>query len=297
MDEKSKNTVNGSGIHGQIGSGLRNALGANGHQGIHAAMSGAEWKRVTIEVAHAIVLTLSVLLIVFISYDTFHDIPFLQSHRYMTFQLVVCVVFIIDFFLELFLTPVGERRRYVRGRWLYLFLSIPFLNIINTFNLDFGPDTLYFIRFIPLARGALAMVIVLGYIASNRITGLFVSYVSILILTTYFGALIFFEREHPVNPYITNFGQAFMWCSLQTTTLGSSVSPLTVAGKIISVILSFMGIIMFPLFTVYLSNLILRRRDVLNLIKNKASDVKNNGAADENDTSQGAEVAQSERKS
>ena len=279
------------------GTGIRSALGANGRRVSHAASAGAEWRRVTLEVAHAVVLTLSVLLIVFISYDTFHNIPFLQSRTYMTFQLVVCGVFIVDFFLELFLTPAGERRRYVRDRWLYLFLSIPFLNIVDSFNLDFGPDTLYFIRFIPLARGALALVIVLGYIASNRITGLFVSYVSILLLTTYFAALIFYEREHPVNEYITNFGQSFVWCCLQSTTLGSSVSPVTVAGKIISVILSFMGIIMYPLFTVYLSSLILKRHNVLNLIKNYNQNVKNSGAPDESTPSQGSEVVQSEKKS
>lgn len=275
---------------------IRKALGANGCKGLHADMSKEEWQKVTLEIAHAVVLTLSVLLIVFISYDTFKGIPFLQSRRYMTFQLLVCGVFITDFFLELFLTPRGLRRRYVRHRWLYLFLSIPFLNIVDAYNLNLGADTLYFIRFIPLARGALALVIVLGYIAANRLTGLFVSYVSIVLLSTYFAALIFFEREHPVNEYITDFWQAFIWCCLEITTIGSSVAPATVAGKIISVILAFMGLIMFPLFTVYLSSLILKRHDVLNVFKNRAVNVKNSSSSDENHPSPSAEVAQTERK-
>lgn len=278
---------------------MRAALGASGVGRDTAA--GKErhdrWRRIVLEVAHMVVLALSVLLIVFISYDTFHDIPFLQSGPYMTFQLVVCVVFIVDFFLEWALTPRGGRKGYLKSRWLFLLLSIPYLNIIDSYNIALGPDALYFVRFIPLARGGLALVIVLDYIAANRITGLFVSYVSILLLTTYFAALIFYEREHPVNPYIANYGQAFVWCCLQTTTLGSSVMPVTVAGKIISVILSFMGIVMYPLFTVYLSSLILKRHDVLNLLNNSIGKVKNSLSAAQNGAHQNSTVAQSERKS
>ena len=51
---------------------------------------------------HTIVLVLSVLLIVYISIDTFEEIDFLQNSHYMTFQLWVCVVFIIDFFVEMY---------------------------------------------------------------------------------------------------------------------------------------------------------------------------------------------------
>lgn len=277
--------------------GIRKVMGVNGAHGPHADAMDKKWQKITLEVAHSVVLILSVLLIVFISYDTFNGIQFLQSRPYMTFQLLVCGAFITDFFLELFLTPRGLRRHYVRHRWLYLFLSIPFLNIIDSYNLDLGPDALYFVRFIPLARGALAMVIVLGYITSNRITGIFVSYVSIVLLSTYFAALIFFEREHPVNEYITNFWQAFIWCCLEITTIGSSVAPVTVAGKIISVILAFMGLVMFPVFTVYLSSLILKRHDMLNIFKSSGKNVKNNTPPDEKVGSETPEVAQTERKS
>lgn len=231
-------------------------------------------RQVMLNTAHAVILILSVLLIVFISYDTFKNIPFLESHAYMTFQLAVCLVFMIDFFLELALTPHGSRKSYIRSRWLFLVLSVPYLNIIDSYNIHLSPDALYFIRFIPLARGGLALVIVLNYISANRITGIFVSYVSILVLTTYFAALIFYEREHPVNPHILNYWNAFIWCALQTTTLGSSVAPITVAGKIISVILSFMGVIMYPLFTVYISSIIVGRSDLLNFLKRSPSDVK-----------------------
>ena len=223
---------------------------------------------------HTAILVLSVALIAFISYDTFNDIPFLENRVYMTFQLCVCLVFIADFFVELWLMPRGGRGRYLKARWFFLLMSIPLLNIVDTCQIQLSADALYFARFLPLARGALALAIVLNYIASNRITGIFVSYLSIMLLTVYFAGLIFYEREQPVNPGVTSYWDAFWWCSLEATTLGSSLHPVTLAGKLLAVVLSLMGIVMFPLFTVYLSSLILRSRSMLNMLNIDVSKVK-----------------------
>lgn len=231
-------------------------------------------RRLTLDWLHAIVLVLSVLLILVISVDTFKSVPFLESRLYMRFQLVVCLVFIADFFVELWLQPAGGRASFWRRRWLFLLLSVPYLNIIGYYNIEMSPDALYFIRFVPLARGVLALVIVLEYIVANRITGMFVSYLSILTLTIYFAALVFYEREQPVNPGVTSFFDALWWCFMQATTMGCSLVPVTVAGKVLSFVVSFMGLIMFPLFTVYLTSLIIKRRSTLNIIKKLASSVK-----------------------
>lgn len=220
--------------------------------------SNSEIRRIVLNSFHVIVLVLSVLLIAYISYDTFKNIPFLQNRNYMNFQLFVCVVFIIDFFVELFFAY--DKWYYVKRRWLFLLLSIPYLNMINHFQISLSPDALYFVRFIPLARGALALSIVLGYISHNKMASLFTSYLSIMVLVTYFAGLIFFEREHPVNSMVTSYWDAFWWGCMQVTTLGCDIYPVTIAGKILCVVLSLMGMIMFPLFTVYMTNLIMERR-------------------------------------
>ena len=256
---------------------------------------GDGWRGRVLDTAHWIVLVLSVLLIVFISYDTFKDIPFLESRSYMLFQLAVCIVFMADFFLELALAKEGDRRDYVKGRWIYLLLSVPYLNIIDGFDLSLSEEALYFVRFVPLARGGLALVIVLNYISANKMTGIFVSYLSILLLCTYFAALIFYEREMPVNPRVPDYWSAFLWCCLQTTTLGSAVAPVTVAGKVISVVLSFMGIMMYPLFTVYLSTLLLKSRAVLNIINFRGNNVKNGANRIVNGDVEGQTVAHSDK--
>ena len=56
-----------------------------------------------------VVMILSIALIVFISYDTFKGINFLESRVYMDFQFWVCIVFLTDFFLQLAVAPDKKR--------------------------------------------------------------------------------------------------------------------------------------------------------------------------------------------
>ncbi|MDE5628308.1 MAG: potassium channel family protein [Muribaculaceae bacterium] len=201
-----------------------------------------------------IVMILSLLLIIWISIDTFKKVDFLENHAYMTFQFWVCIFFIIDFFVEL--CYADNRWRYFRRRFFFLLISIPYLNIINQLDIHMSHDAIYFIRFIPLLRGALAMSIVIGYLSSNAITSLCMSYLSIIILITYFCSLIFYQRENGVNPMVTSYWDSLWWSAMNMTTVGCNISPMTVAGKIIAVILPICGMIMFPLFTVYLTNFV-----------------------------------------
>ena len=201
-------------------------------------------------------IVLSVALIVYISVDTFSGVKFLDDHHYMVFQFWVCMAFIAFFFIELWLSD--DRRHYCRSRWFYVILSIPWLNIINYCHIDVPADLTYFLRFIPLARGALAVTIVVGYLSRYRGTNMFASYLVILISIIYFGSLIFMEREQGVNPQVADYGSALWWACMDATTAGSSIEPVTVAGKVTGCIISVMGTIMFPLFTVYATDTVRR---------------------------------------
>lgn len=198
------------------------------------------------------VLVLSAILIVWITLDTFNNVNFMASSAYMHFQFWVCVVFIIDFFLGL--ANSDRKWRYFFRHLFFLIVSIPYLNILQLTNLHITPDGAYFLRFIPLARAALAMSIVVGYMSANAVTSLCISYMTIIIFVTYFCSLIFFEQESGVNPQVHDYMTALWWTAMDMTTVGSSISPVTPAGKIVAVILPVCGMIMFPLFTVYLTN-------------------------------------------
>ena len=201
---------------------------------------------------NTIVLLLSAALIVWISIDTFEQIDFLNNSSYMKFQFWVCVVFILDFFVGLYYAE--NRRKFFRKRIFFLLVSIPYLNIINLTNIQLSPEAIYFVRFIPLARAALAMSIVIGYLSSNAVTSLTISYLTILLFITYFCSLILYQRESPVNPDIHSYWTALWWCAMNMTTVGCSIPAMTIAGKIIEVVLPICGMIVFPLFTIYFTN-------------------------------------------
>lgn len=209
-------------------------------------------------VMHTIVLFLSVILVIYISVDTIRGIPFMGNRNYMAFQLFVCIVFMIDFFFGLLIA--SRKWRYFRRHFIFLLLSIPYLNIIQAYGITLTHEQLYFIRIIPLARGALALAIIVGYISRNRVSSLFVSYISILLSLVYIASLMFFAQEQGINPAVTDYWSALWWTCMDVTTIGSNIYPVTVTGKILGVILAGMGMILFPLFTVYVTDILTRRK-------------------------------------
>lgn len=236
-------------------------------------------RRYVLNTMHVAVLVLSILLIVYISIDTFSDVQFLENKSYMNFQLWVCIIFILDFFIELFFAD--DKWSYFKRRLVFLFLSIPYLNILPVMSFDISNEALFFLRFIPLARGALALSIVMGYVSSNAVSSLFMSYIVIMLMVTYFGSLIFFQQEHGVNPQVDTYWTALWWAAMNMSTVGCDVNPVTVAGKIVAVILPISGMIIFPLFTVYLTNYVTRHT---HLLKKDSADDDSSDSSDSSDS-------------
>jgi len=77
-----------------------------------------------------------------------------------------------------------------------------------------------------------------------------------LMATVYFSSLIFFVLEHVVNPMVTRYTDALWWAFMDVTTVGSNIIAQTVTGRVLSVLLAALGMMMFPIFTVYITNLI-----------------------------------------
>ena len=203
---------------------------------------------------HVSILFLSIYLIVTISVDTFRNLSFLNQGNYMTIQLWICFFFMFDFWLEFVLSP--RKWRYLKTHFIFFLVSIPYLNIITYMNADFSPQAGYFLRFIPLVRSGYALAIVVGWFTRNRASSLLVSYLAMLLATVYFSSLIFFVLEHTVNPLVEQYTDALWWAFMDVTTVGSNIYAVTATGKILSVVLAALGMMMFPIFTVYVTNLV-----------------------------------------
>lgn len=211
-------------------------------------------KRIVSFVAHTVVLVLSLGLIVFISYDTFANIPLLTDRTYMWFQFIVCILFLTDFFISLGMSP--DKRHYAATHWFFLLISIPYLNIIDMFNLELSQEAMYYLGFVPLVRGAYSLAMVVGYISSNRATSIVSSYGIILASIIYFAALIFYRQEKVINSDVTTFWDALWWACMNVTTIGCDINPMSVAGKVCAVVLASSGMLMLPLFTVMVTDMV-----------------------------------------
>lgn len=149
-----------------------------------------------------------------------------------------------------------DKIHYLQTHFLFLLVSIPYLNIINYYDFTFSAEVTYFLRFIPLVRSGWALAIVVGWLTSNRASGLFVSYLTMLLAMVYFSSLIFFVIEQKVNPEVKDYNDALWWAFMDVTTVGSNIIAITPTGRILSVLLAALGMMMFPIFTVYVTSLV-----------------------------------------
>ena len=208
-------------------------------------------------ILHIIILLLSLFLVISISIVTFKGIPVYEQSVYMKVQLWICALFLADFVLEWVLAE--NKRHYVATHFIFLLVAIPYQNIIAYMGWNFSPEITYMIRFIPLVRGGYAMAIVVGWLTYNRASSLFVSYLTMLLATVYFASLAFYVTEHGVNSQVTDYGDSLWWAFMDVTTIGSNVIAVTPTGRVLSVLLAALGMMMFPIFTVYVTSLVERR--------------------------------------
>lgn len=209
---------------------------------------------------HVIVLLLSIFLVVTISIDTFHNVKFWKQPEFMRFQFWICIIFLVDFFVEFFLAE--KKWRYLLTHIFFFIVSIPYLAIFHYFGWKFSPQITYLIQYIPLVRGGYALAIVVGWFTYNRATGLFFTYIFTLLATVFFASLVFFMFEHNINNLVVDYYSALWWAFMDVTTVGSNIVAVTSVGRVLSVVLAALGMMMFPIFTVYITNIIQRHNQI-----------------------------------
>lgn len=236
------------------------------------------YKAKIVKILHTLVLIASIGLIVLISWDSFHNISFLASQQYMNIQFWICMFFIFDIVVEFFIYP--RKWHYVLTHIFFLLVSIPYINIIAYYGIELSPEMQYLIRFVPMIRAGYVLALVLGVLFSNKISGLFATYLGLLIATVYFASLMFFIEEHYINPGVSTYWSALWWAFMDVTTVGCNINCITPTGKVLGVILAAEGLILFPVFTVYITNSLSQRsvRDAAEDRRNAAIKAKKEAA-------------------
>lgn len=142
---------------------------------------------------------------------------------------------------------------------LLLMFSIPYLNIVDHLQIQLPAEQHYLLGLIPLFRGGYGLMIIIRWIAGRTVTTLMVAYLSMLVALVYFSSLLFFVAERNVNPEVHSYVDALWWAFMDMDTVGSNVIAVTPIGRVLSVILACAGMMMLPIFTVYITDKVTRK--------------------------------------
>ena len=222
-----------------------------------SVLAGFFKKRGIMMLLHIVVLLLSLLLIGMISYDSFKNTTFYEEYSFQKWQFWICLFFIFAFFVEL--AVAKDKWHFFWTNLIFLLVSIPYQAIIYHYDLHLSQEVSYLIRYMPLIRGGYALAIVVSWFTYNKATGLFFTYIIILFSTVYFASLTFYLFETGVNPLVNVYADALWWAAMDVTTVGSNITAVTGVGRVLSVLLAALGMMMFPIFTVYVTNIITQR--------------------------------------
>lgn len=198
-------------------------------------------------------------IIVSLSYDILHNHLFVITPAYLEVQFIACLILLMDFSLHLL--AAYDRKRYFWRNFVFLLVSIPLLNIVLWSGVELSREWYFILKMAPLIRAFAAVIIVVAWLVNGRIKMLFAGYLFTVVAFTYLAALLFYCYEYGINPKVDNFGNALWWAWMGVTTVGAAVFPVTAIGKILAVMLPSLGMMMFPIFTIYVTNLITQNKN------------------------------------
>lgn len=216
-------------------------------------MKQASYAGKVVHVTHLVRVLAGVMLLVAFSWEILFGPNHRVSQGYMTLQLVVCLLFLVDFGVGWLFAP--RPKHYLLHHLLYLLLSIPWLNLIAWSGVSLPRPWMVIFSMMPVWLLAMSLYFVIVWLGRMRIQRLFVTYLTAMLLSTYLSALVFYEVEGAPTTSIRGFGDALWWAGQNLTTLGAAIQPTTPIGKMLTVLLPLLGMLFLPIFTTYIMNL------------------------------------------
>jgi len=153
---------------------------------------------------------------------------------------VICILFLYDFFSRLI--KAKEKGLFLKYNWIDFISSIPTVGILRIGRI---------VRIIRVLRILRSGKVFYRFINKDNSLSTFGYIVILNIFLILLASISLYQLEHNINPDIKTLGDSVWWSIITTTTLGfvRDVEPLTAEGKIFSVILIGMGILLFGTFT------------------------------------------------
>ncbi len=202
---------------------------------------------------NTLVIIASIAIIIVMSIEVLSPSLLPNKKAVVDFHLAVSIIFLLDYFVRLI--RARHRWRFALDNFVFFVVALPYMSVIYYYEVEVNTTTELLVRYMPFIRAVYGFVIVFSYITRSRVTNLFYTYIVIVVATTYFCSLLFYSAEKGLNSGVRGFDDALWWALMDMTTVGSNIVAVTGVGRVVSVVLAAAGMMLFPIFTVYITNI------------------------------------------
>lgn len=172
---------------------------------------------------------------------------------------VIALIFLAEFIWATYSSD--NRVHFLKKYWWELLAAIPITTTsTQLFRVLKIPRVIPVLETFRFFRFLVRLKIILS--ASKRIT----KQTTLIYLTITVGSILligasgFYYFENGINPNLHSFGDSLYWAITTTATVGSDISPVTTAGKFITVFLVFTGIGTLGAFITIIQSHIIKSR-------------------------------------
>ncbi len=165
----------------------------------------------------------------------------------------ICALFIYDFFSGLLKSD--NRLKYFRNNWIDLVSSVPMVNALRIGRV------IKIIRILRIVRSGKILMSIIDRKNPFQTFGNLAFIIFILIIIS---SISFYQIEGSVNPAIQSIWDSFWWTTITTLTIGflQDISPITIGGRIFSIILILSGMILFGSFISALTDFFIEEESI-----------------------------------
>ncbi|MEI6434863.1 MAG: ion transporter [Bacteroidota bacterium] len=194
-----------------------------------------------------IIIVLSVYVLAALILDTFFTLP---KDIHDLLQIIddgICIIFLIDFFIRLY--KAENKISFMKWGWIDFISSIPSLPFVR-----FG-RLFRLIRLFRILRAFRSIKVLSQHVFRNRVQGTMSAVAIITFLVVIFSSISILMVETDPGRNIKSAEDAIWWSLVTVTTVGyGDKYPVTTEGRIIGVVLMFVGVGLFGTFTAYVAS-------------------------------------------
>jgi voltage-gated potassium channel len=163
------------------------------------------------------------------------------------FDNISCGIFILDFFIRM--KKASNKWKFFFYNWIDLLASIPMLDAFRYGRL------FRLLRLLRILRAFRSVKNIISFIFKNKTQGAFTSCLIVAILMIMFSSIGMLHVETDPASNIKTAEDAVWWACTTITTVGyGDKYPITTEGRIIAVMLMFVGVGLFGTFTGFISS-------------------------------------------